>query len=339
MDNKKLVYYISLILLGLFFSSFIKIAEASNTPISSSLEKNFSTTLYLLNIEDKQIVAPLYINELGRTMISARELTRIFPCTIDWEDSNQVTITYANNYWLFSNNDFTYFNEFETKIMDTPPIIIKDEIYIPLRYIVEEFGYYINYSYESKEYYLSIQNIDTEIFSVKDSLNLPSNLPLWGTLDEVEVFTKPNMISNFYTTLVDNPNRTNNVHLAAYAIDNIIINPEETFSFNNIVGERTTSKGYQKAPIFVGKKVVDGVGGGICQVSSTLYNSALNANLPVTERHPHSLKVAYVPPNRDASVAWGTTDFKFKNNFNYPIKLLVKVVDKYVVTGIFKAGD
>ncbi len=124
-----------------------------------------------------------------------------------------------------------------------------------------------------------------------------------------------------YTTYFNtgNTNRSTNLRLAAKAINGTVISPGKSFSFNGVVGPRTTQKGYKEAIIFSGGKEIDGIGGGICQVSSTLYNAVLKTSLKVTERHTHSLPVAYVPKGKDATVAYGALDFKFQNNRAYPV--------------------
>jgi vancomycin resistance protein YoaR len=103
----------------------------------------------------------------------------------------------------------------------------------------------------------------------------------------------------------------------------------EVFSFNDYLGKRTKEKGYEKAPIIVktetGAKKADGVGGGICQLSSTLYKAAKEAGLEIIERHSHSKKVGYLPLGEDASVSFGYFDLKFKNNKNIPIMIKVAI--------------
>jgi vancomycin resistance protein YoaR len=124
-----------------------------------------------------------------------------------------------------------------------------------------------------------------------------------------------------YTTWynVGDQARTNNLKLAAKAIHGSVVLPGRVFSFNETVGERTLLAGYQDALVIVGGKFIPGIGGGICQVSSTLYNTCLLAGLEIVERHNHALAVAYVPVGRDATVAYGLQDFRFKNNTGYPI--------------------
>ena len=131
-----------------------------------------------------------------------------------------------------------------------------------------------------------------------------------------------------YTT--SSSNRSSNIALATSAIDGLVLMPGEEFSFNTTVGERTVERGYKTAGAYVAGETVDQVGGGICQVSSTLYNSVLLSNLEITSRRSHQMTVSYVPVGRDATVNWGTTDFKFKNNTEYPIKLVGKTQNKRV---------
>lgn len=124
-----------------------------------------------------------------------------------------------------------------------------------------------------------------------------------------------------YTTFFrkSNVERTHNIALAAEAIDNYVLFPGETFSFNQIVGERTTERGYKRAPVIVRGELAEDIGGGICQVSSTLYNAVDLKGIQIVERYAHSRKVPYVPQGRDATVSWWGPDFVFKNMYNEPI--------------------
>jgi vancomycin resistance protein YoaR len=123
------------------------------------------------------------------------------------------------------------------------------------------------------------------------------------------------LISSF-TTNFDSSNapRSSNIRLAAKYITGTILPPGAVFSFNEVVGQRTVEKGFREAGVYINGKVDTGIGGGICQVSTTLYNTVLLADLLVTERSNHSLTVPYVPLSRDAAVSWGSQDFKFTNN-------------------------
>lgn len=144
------------------------------------------------------------------------------------------------------------------------------------------------------------------------------------TAEELEAEFTDCVIGSFFTNYSSSsPNRKENIRLASEKINGRILNPGEVFSFNDIVGPRTAATGYKVAHVYSGSKVVDGIGGGICQVSSTLYNAVVFADLEIVYRTNHSLPVSYVPLGRDATVSYGTIDFKFKNNKETPVKLEV----------------
>ncbi|MFP3440966.1 VanW family protein, partial [Pantoea sp. SIMBA_133] len=112
----------------------------------------------------------------------------------------------------------------------------------------------------------------------------------------------------------NNLERTSNIELAAEAINNTVVFPGETFSFNQTVGKRTKERGYLPAPIIVKGELSEGIGGGICQVSSTLFNAVDQAGVQIIERYSHSRSVPYVKPGRDATVSWYGPDFSFRNH-------------------------
>ncbi|MEC1612754.1 VanW family protein [Bacillus mojavensis] len=121
-----------------------------------------------------------------------------------------------------------------------------------------------------------------------------------------------------------NKSRSHNISLSAQAIDNHVVFPNETFSFNQVVGMRTQDKGYMRAPIIVKGELSEGVGGGICQVSSTLFNAVDRAGLQIVQRYSHTRSVPYVPSGRDATVSWGGPDFRFYNQYNQPVLIRAK---------------
>ncbi|MCL2574975.1 MAG: VanW family protein [Defluviitaleaceae bacterium] len=135
------------------------------------------------------------------------------------------------------------------------------------------------------------------------------------------------MTNGTYTSNFDikQKNRTHNLDVSAKTLDGTIVAPGETFSFNEIIGKATRDKGYKLAKIFIKGKEEQGLGGGICQLSSTLYNAAEQAGLEIVERHPHSRRVYYVPENRDAAVAYGGVDLKIKNNTDKPVRIHSRV--------------
>ena len=125
-----------------------------------------------------------------------------------------------------------------------------------------------------------------------------------------------------YTTYFDanEKGRSENIRIAARLIDNVVIQPYGEFSFNQTVGERTNIAGFKDAKIIINGEYVLGTGGGVCQVSTTLYNAALKSGLTVTEFHPHSLRVSYVAPSRDAMVS-SHSDLKLFNAKSHPVRL------------------
>ena len=138
-----------------------------------------------------------------------------------------------------------------------------------------------------------------------------------------------------YTTKVTGSSaRIHNVYLAAQCINGKIYNPGEEFWYNATVGERTVERGFGAAPAYVGGQTVDSVGGGICQVSSTLYYATLLANLKIVLRYCHQFAPAYITWGCDATVSWGGPDYAFRNNTDYPIKIVVDWTDNNLTTTI-----
>lgn len=128
--------------------------------------------------------------------------------------------------------------------------------------------------------------------------------------------------------------RINNVKLSAQACNGVVLNTGDVFSYNETTGQRTTAKGYQAAPAYVGGETVDEVGGGVCQTSSTIYYACLRANLEITERYAHRYVPAYIDWGMDATVSWGGPDYKFTNNTNYPIKIVATYSKGYLTVKI-----
>ena len=144
-----------------------------------------------------------------------------------------------------------------------------------------------------------------------------------------------------FTTYFDGENvdRTANIRLAAQKINGTVLESGEEFSFNRTVGARTQDNGFKQAKIIQDGKFVTGYGGGVCQVSTTLYNAALLSGLEVTEYHPHSLQVAYVAPSRDAMVSGSYFDLKFKNNRKSPIYVRVNCTLSSVCCTVYGESD
>lgn len=146
------------------------------------------------------------------------------------------------------------------------------------------------------------------------------------------------LISEYTTKIYSkDSNRQQNLNITCNKINNTIINDGETFSFYNIVGKATKEKGYKEADIYQNGKTVKGIGGGNCQVSSTIYNAALEAEgLEVTERHDHGKPVPYVPEGKDAAVSFGSLDLKFVNHTGSKIKISSSCDENNVYVKIYK---
>ena len=116
-------------------------------------------------------------------------------------------------------------------------------------------------------------------------------------------------------------NRKFNIKKAASALNGKIVQPGETFDFNRVVGPTSQATGYRNAKVIFDGDFVDGYGGGVCQVSSTLFNACLNSGVDITQRRNHSLRISYYPPGYDAAVNYGSLNFKFKNTYKVPVKI------------------
>lgn len=151
--------------------------------------------------------------------------------------------------------------------------------------------------------------------------------------------TKQELVLAEFSTKIHNKaeERQNNITITCRALNGKEIKPGETFSFCNTVGEATTSKGYQEAEIYVDGEKKQGLGGGNCQVSTTIYNAVLQIpELEVVERHAHSNHVTYIEEGKDAAVAYGSYDLKFKNNSQDTIKIIMENTENDVIARIVK---
>ena len=149
---------------------------------------------------------------------------------------------------------------------------------------------------------------------------------------------KETEIASFTTKIyTKDSGRQNNLTLACSTLNNTTVENGKTFSFSKTVGRATSGKGYKKADVFRNGNVVEALGGGLCQVSTTLYNAVLKIpKLKVTERHPHSNKVPYIKSGKDAAVSYGAQDFKFVNNTGNTIKIKASNTKNNVTVKLFK---
>ena len=146
------------------------------------------------------------------------------------------------------------------------------------------------------------------------------------TTNKIGTEAFPDMLSTFSTRYdASNTPRTTNLKLAMQKLNGVVVSPGETFSYNKTLGKRTAEAGYKEAGGFAGGKVVQTLAGGICQISSTLYDAVVYANLDIVERHNHMFLAGYVGAGKDATVVYGTYDFKFKNTRKYPIMIKTSI--------------
>lgn len=156
------------------------------------------------------------------------------------------------------------------------------------------------------------------------------------TIDEIGTEAFPDQLSTFTTRYdASDKDRTTNLVLACQKLNGKVIMPGQTFSYNETLGPRTAAAGYKNAKIYESGQVVDGLGGGICQISSTLYNAALMSDMEIVERRNHQFVTSYVKAGRDATVVYGSTDFRFKNTRTYPVKIIASAKSGIATVSIF----
>lgn len=172
-----------------------------------------------------------------------------------------------------------------------------------------------------------MENAKTIIAENKEEYTIPLIITkAQKTTQDIGTEAFPDLLATFSTKYnAGDRDRTTNLILAAQKINGTVLLPGEEFSYNKTVGERTIEAGYKMAATFSNGKVVDGLGGGICQISSTLYDAVVMANLQITKRRNHQFITSYLPGGKDATVVWGSQDFKFINSRKYPVRITMSV--------------
>ena len=172
-----------------------------------------------------------------------------------------------------------------------------------------------------------VEQANTIIAEEKEEYIIPLKITKPSkTVKDIGTEAFPDLLATFSTKYnAGNAGRTTNLRLAANKINGTVLLPNEEFSYNAVVGERTISAGYKMAATYSNGAVVDGLGGGICQISSTLYDAVVMANLKITTRRNHQFVTSYVPAGKDATVVWGSQDFKFVNSRKYPVRITATV--------------
>ena len=172
-----------------------------------------------------------------------------------------------------------------------------------------------------------VENAKSILSEEKEEYEIPLKITKPNkTVKQIGTEAFPDLLATCTTSYkAGNVDRTTNLKLAANKINGTVLLPNEEFSYNKVVGERTISAGYKMAATYASGKVVDGLGGGICQISSTLYDAVVFANLNVTTRRNHQFVTSYLPAGKDATVVWGSQDFKFVNTRKYPVRFVATV--------------
>lgn len=228
------------------------------------------------------------------------------------------------------------------------PVINEKPQDIDIQKIHDEIYKEVQDAYYTKEPFTIHPEVEGIDFNVEDAKNIISaedkeeyTIPLTITKPKVttaqigsEAF--PDVLATFTTRYdASNTDRTTNLRIACQKLNEKVVLAGDTFSYNQALGERTVAAGYRNGKIYENGEVVDGIGGGICQISSTLYNAVLMANMKVTERRNHQFVTSYVPAGRDATVVYGLTDFKFKNTRTYAIKIKASVSNGIATVSIY----
>ena len=207
----------------------------------------------------------------------------------------------------------------------------KDAYYTTDPYVVYPHEDGIDFEISLEEAISGYNNNTEETYTIPLTLIAPA-----VTTSQIGTEAFPDELGAFSTTYNSgNTNRSTNIRLASQKIDGTVVMPGEVFSYNATVGQRTAAAGFKTAAVYSGGEVTTGIGGGICQVSSTLYNAVLLSNLEIVERYNHGFNPGYVAVGRDATVSWGGPDFKFKNNRDYPVKISCSGTGGKIIVQIF----
>ncbi len=177
--------------------------------------------------------------------------------------------------------------------------------------------------------------IDSYIFDKTNDISIPIKTTE-PTITKEKLKKHTNLRADFSTDIShSSEDRKHNIKNALHSLNKIVLYPNEIFSFNKSVGRRTSENGYREAKIIVNNEFVEGIGGGVCQVSSTLYNSALLAGLEILEANKHSKQVQYVKYGFDAMVNFGSSDLKFRNNTNEKLTIITNYTSNKIRIRIF----
>lgn len=215
--------------------------------------------------------------------------------------------------------------------------IYKDIFKLPVDASYTINPYVVYPSSNGLDFAISMEDAKAIISNQQDEYTIPLKITYPNvTTKQIGNEAFPDLLSQFSTSFTSSGyNRSNNIILSSAKLNGLVLMPGEEFSYNQAVGQRTKAAGFRKAGAYSNGKVIQEVGGGICQVSSTLYNAVLYANLEIVERTNHYFNPGYVKAGLDATVSWGGPDFRFKNNRNYPIRIVTDTSGKKLKVYIY----
>ncbi len=267
-----------------------------------------------------------YKKALEQTDVAHQKLTIVLGTPERSLDTDALMETIVNAYHA---NDFTPI-EFAYDVVE-PDALDLDALYAqhyiaPVDAVLNETDYSI--SHEVLGYGFDLEALKEQVASAGEGQTITMDfayIPAAQTWEAIDATLFKDVLGSVSTNHTNDSNRNANLKQACKAINGKIVRPGETFSYNETLGKRTVEKGYKSAGAYSGGKTVQTIGGGICQVSSTLYYACLKADLEIVERTAHGYTVSYMPYGMDATVSWGSLDYKFKNNTDYPIRIEASV--------------
>ncbi len=324
--------------IGSFVDRDFKVISLSQNPENVKINVSYDEVALdacILDISAKlpeQVEQPSYYIENGKLIITAGKVGK----AAETDETKQIIINALNE-----KNYKDVFYDIPTYDKYPDPINV-EQIHSEIYKEVKD-AYFITdprmvYPEETGvDFAESVEEVSAQIAAEsKEEYEIPLKYTKANiTVNDLGMEAFPDKLSDFSTAYVRNANRTTNLRLASNKINGTVVMPGDVFSYNSVVGERTIAAGYKEAPIYVNGRVEDGLGGGICQVSTTLYNAALFSNLEIVERSNHMFLTSYASGGRDATVAYGSRDFRFKNNRSYPIKIVSSVENGYCTVAIY----
>ena len=324
--SKAIEDYLAQIILGSNYGAWDKLDIAKGETVATDTSL-YAATLKYLGASDQAIQNYLdsYHGKLKaqeKTDVTHKQLTIVLGTPERSLNTEALMETILDAYYA---NDFTPIDfAYDVTEPDQPDLdaIHLEHTIAPVDAVLDETDYSI--SREVLGYSFDLEAMKQMVAAAGEGQTVTIDFaytPAAVTWESIDATLFKDVLGSVSTNHTNDANRNTNLKLAAKAINGKLIRPGETFSYNQTLGERTEKKGYKPAGAYMAGKTVETVGGGICQVSSTLYYACLKADLQIVERTAHGYTVSYMPYGMDATVSWGSLDYKFKNNTDYPIRI------------------